>query len=126
MSVTYTTAVAVSANGARGVSGTAVDIGTNDLTISNGIPGGSSNLALGISFNGANLKQIELVSDQPLDLYINDVSGGSPFKHIAMVANNPFFWSLSGGYFSNPLNTSVTQIYATCSVSARLTGKVLT
>lgn len=120
----WSTGVTSSAGG--GVTGTWTDIGNTEVVPSVPIPAGSTNFATNIAFNGANLQAIELLSDQNLTLYVNAPSGGSPFTTINLKAGIPYTWSNSAGQIANPLNVNVTQIYATGTPAANLSGRILT
>ena len=124
MSVTYNHSYSLNSNGAGAIAGTWQDVGSNDLLINQAIGANTTNGTTGITFNGANLQAVELVSNQPLTLMVN--SHSSPFATITLVADAPFVWSASAGYSSNPLNVSVTEIYVTSTTACTLKGRALT
>lgn len=62
----------------------------------------------------ADLKSIVLSSDQNVDLYTNDTSGGSPQEHIPLVAGVPLQWTLlQDGAGKIPFAGNLTSIYVT-------------
>jgi hypothetical protein len=122
MSVTFNQSAKINANGAAAVSGQWQDVANNDLQINQVIAANQTNKALGIVFNGANLQSLLLVSTQPVTLKINSTT--APAATIDLKAGIPFQWSASAGYFSNPLNVNVTEIYATTTAAAQLSGHV--
>ena len=124
MSVQYNETASMNSNGSNPVSGTSIDVGNNDLSVNLSIAANQTGLATNITFNGANLQAIILVASQNLELQINSTS--TPFATINLKAGIPYTWSASAGYFANPLNTNVTQIYVTSTTACQLKGKVLT
>lgn len=126
MSVTYNESASLNSGGGGAVSGNWQDVGNNDLQINQSIAANATNTSLGIVFDGTNLQAVLLVATQNVTLTINEPSGSSPFATINLKANIPYLWSASAGYFSNPLNTNVTAIYATTTSSCTLKGRILT
>lgn len=124
--ITYNEAASVNSGGGGAISTTWNDIGNNDLQINDSIGAGVTDSALGILFNGTTLQSILLVATQNVTLTINAPSTGAPFATINLKANIPYLWSASAGYFANPLNVNVTEIYATTSSACVLRGRVLT
>lgn len=124
MSVTFNQTTTINADGSNPVSGQVMDVGSNNLSSNVSIPAASTGFATNIAFNGVNLQSLILTSNQNITLLIN--STGSPFATINLLANVPFVWSKSAGYFANPLNTNVTNIYVNSTSAALLKTKILT
>jgi hypothetical protein len=58
---------------------------------------------------------------------VTTTTGGvAPTNTFTLRANMPLRWGVSEGYFANPFTADVTRFNVTCSVSARLQGRILT
>jgi hypothetical protein len=58
---------------------------------------------------------------------ITTTTGGvAPTNTFTLRANMPLRWGVSEGYFPNPFTADVVRFNVTCSVSARLQGRILT
>lgn len=124
MSVTVTQGGSANLNGTGTLQGTVEDVGATALTINTSVPASTANQLLTLSFSHTTLQAIFLLSNQNLTVKTN--SSGSPAQIINLLAGIPYQWSLSAGYFSNPITTAVTAFYLTTpGPAATLRGYVL-
>lgn len=124
MSVSSSESLSVSADNSRGFAGTSGDVGALAQTINQGYAAGTTDALYTISFATAALQKIWLKSDQDMTIKVN--SSSAPSQTINLKAGRPYRWSVSEGYFSNPIVANVTALYITCTTSAQLQGIVLT
>lgn len=123
MSQTSTLTYAVG-NGGPKLSGSVVDTATSLTSFDQTFAAASSNVNASLAFVRANVNQLILLADQPCTVKTN--SSGSPADTIALIANAPFVWSRSNGYFAIPFSADVTTIYVTCTPTCRLRIQILT
>lgn len=124
MSNTVTQGASANLNGTGTIQGTVTDVGGTAITINTSVPASTSNQLLTLSFAYATLQAIFLLSNQNLTIKTN--SSGSPAQTINLLAGIPYEWSLSAGYFTNPIIANVTAFYLTTpGAAATLRGYVL-
>ena len=63
-----------------------------------------------IAFKHTALKAFRLRSDQPVDLYTNDIHSGSPANHFVLLAAAPQSWDNASGLVS-PITADITVMY---------------
>jgi hypothetical protein len=124
VNLVYNWSASINEDGAAPLNGAWSDVGSFGAPLSIAVAAGQTDFDVPISFNGANLQAMFLVSNQPVSIKVN--STGSPFSTIALKANVPFTWSKTASYYSNPLNVAVTHFYVTTTAAAIIKAKFLT
>lgn len=124
MSIKNTSSTSTSSSsGSKTISGSQVEVGGSEILIDQVFAAGSTNAPLAVAFNYLDLQSFTLVSDKNLTIEFNNSTTGVPT--INLIANDPFIWHKSSGYFANPFTANVTQAFVTCSQAASLIGKIL-
>jgi hypothetical protein len=116
--------LATSATSGVSLSGSGIDVGSNEVGIDVQLAASTTNQLQAASFAAANVQSIFLVSDQNVTIKTNNAT--TPGNTITLVAGMPLDWSKSAGYFSNPFTVDVTAFYLTCTAAARLKCRILT
>lgn len=124
MSVTLSQSASANLNGAGTITGSVDDVGATAITINTSVPASTANQLLTLAFTHTTLQAIFLLSNQNLTIKTN--SSSSPAQTINLLAGIPYRWSLSAGYFANPITAAVTAFYLTTpGAAATLRGYVL-
>jgi len=124
MSIKHTlNASVVSDAGGAGVSGTSEEVGGTEITINSSFAASSTNAALAVAFNYADLQSIVITSTRNATIEFNNSTTGVPT--IALIAGVPFLWRKSDGYFANPFTANVTTSYVTCTSATTIKMKIL-
>jgi hypothetical protein len=124
MSITYSITEGVRSDiGAGPISSSYSEVGTNEQTLDVTLPANTVNFAYTISLNAATLQVLCMIADQNMTILMNSTS--APSNTFNLKANIPFLWSVSPGYFPNPLTASVTGLYITSAQAGRLRARFL-
>lgn len=125
MAVTHTIRGGVtSSSGNAGVSSSYTETGNVEININENLPAGASNQLITVAFTIASLQSLYIVASQACTIKTN--SSGTPAQTISLQPNMPYEWSVSPGYFSNPITTDVTAFYVTSTLACLLQAKILT
>ncbi len=110
-------------SGASTITGSKTYTSGNETNVSELLPiGTNQDIVLAVDVSA--LVSLYIKADAACDLYVNDVSGGSPSKHIALVAEEAYMWPMGGN--TNPLGSAdVTIIYVTNAAETQLDIRVL-
>lgn len=123
--ITHAQSVSVSSDSSSTLKGSIQEAGSSEINISEPLPAGTANVEYDLAFAGNSLQSVVLLSNQNLTVLVNSTS--SPALTINLVANCPYVWSKSAGYFANPFaGVTVTKFFLSCTPAATLRGKVLT
>lgn len=123
MSIDHTITIKTASSESSSISSSYTETGTTEISIDQSFSASTTDSLVSLSFTTSNIQSIELVSTQAMTIQTN--SGSTPDNTITLVANVPFQWSRTPGYFSNPFTANVTAFYITCTAAARLTGRIL-
>lgn len=94
----------------QSMTGSITDTGNSNTYSSKNFAAASTNVVMTMAFTKANLQAFFVVSTQNCVIKTN--SSSSPSDTITLVANDPYFWSLSSG-LTNPFATNVTTAFVT-------------
>lgn len=112
----------VSDAGSASLSGSQPEVGGTEIGINQNFPIGT-NTSYSIAFSNTTLQSIFLVANKNMTIKVNSTS--SPILTINLVANTPYVWDASPGYWANPFSAAVTTFFVTNTVTGTLKGKVL-
>jgi hypothetical protein len=124
MSMTYSITEGVRSDiGAGPISSSYSEVGTNEQTIDVTLPAGTVNFAYSLAITAATLQVLCMIADQNMTVLTN--SSSAPSNTFNLKANIPYLWSVSPGYFPNPLTANVSSLYITSSTAGRLRARFL-
>src|SRR6516165_1131413 len=124
MSITHKQTYSVTSDqGGSPLQGIQSEVGATEIAGDITVGASVTNQALTLSFTAANIQSIFLVSDKGMTIKGNSTS--SPAYTIVLKPGSPLVWSISQGYYTNPMNTNTTVWYLTTTAASRLQYKLL-
>lgn len=109
-------------DGSSPIAGSQVEVGSAHINIATQYAPGTSAAVTGVAFAQATYKQIYIKSSANCTLVFTCTTGTVT---INVVANAPFVWQRSTGYFPNPFSYDVTSCAITNTVALTLLLRVL-
>jgi hypothetical protein len=108
------------------------NIAVGDVAVSGGpFPGSTMDVTFTGNLGNTNVAAMTTTDSftggsSPASAITTPTPGVAPTNTFTLRANMPLRWGVSEGYFANPFTADVTRFNVTCSVSARLQGRILT
>lgn len=123
MAITHTATLGIASSAGGSVRGNSVEVGSNEVTVDEIYPAGTTNQLQAAVFAVANVQSCILLSDKNLTIKTN--SSGSPANTINLVAGVAYIWLKSEAIDTLKFTVDVTAWYITCAATARLQAKIL-
>lgn len=123
MSISHRRTSGVQSDNSTNVSGSWSEVGNTEVSVDQTIAASQTNKQVTCVFATATLQSLFMLAEKGATVKTNSTS--SPGNTFVLKAGIPFEWSVSAGYYSNPVAADVTTIYVTTTAATRLQIKAL-